>query len=403
MKEKIAFVVDYYPYLGGYANRVVEQIKFLSRHFDVYLFYLFKKKNESIDVSAYVKREYALGDAVGERKTSAEVSMDPLSLLSRPSFYVNVIRNTVLEGAPIYYAASISSGNKERLKQLVVKEEIQYIWANGVFGAILSKELKGRYKVLDLCDSRYLLYTTLERVVKSLFKLFVIKIEKFLTRRFEMNMAQKFDLISFICKRDGEALGLDKFLVLPNIRVTKKIPEKKKTCDIVMVGRWDYVPNENALTFSVKEILPRLKKKISVIVIGPIKEELRGELEGYNKDLKIMGKVDDLYGYIASCRIMLAPIRAGAGVQNKIIDATEVGMPTLTTPFAKSGIDPDNKCEGIIACETAGEFADKIDELLGNEKEIERLGKSARKFFDDENKKNRKIYESLVSRIKANG
>src|SRR4030095_33019 len=130
---------------GGYANRINDQMALLSEHFDIRLFYLFRKKDESLEIPF---KSYQLPSEAGERKNSSEVSENPFSLL-RPSLILNSVR-AVLQGCPLYYAPYFSPKAASVLQRKMEEENIDLVWANGIIGAMLTKNLKARFKVLDV-------------------------------------------------------------------------------------------------------------------------------------------------------------------------------------------------------------------------------------------------------------
>ena len=53
-----------------------------------------------------------------------------------------------------------------------------------------------------------------------------------------------------------------------------------------------------------------------------------------------LGFVDDLPGFLGTCRAMIAPIRTGGGVRVKILDAARMGLPVVGTTAAVGSLGP---------------------------------------------------------------
>ncbi len=406
--RKLAFVLDYYPYLGGYSSRVAEQLRVLSARYEVHLIYMFRKpQKECVDVSAFAK-EHRISPDVAERGDSSEMARNPLRLLASPKLLANMIRNVLFEGSPIYYAPYVSERIRADVKKVLDSERIDIVWANGVIGSLMAGKERAKMRVLDMCDSRALLYSTLRPLERSLPRKAFLWLDGMLARRFERESAKKNDMVVYICRRDGLFCGLKDsgFFVLPNIRQGRQMPKVPKRTDIVMLGRWDYLPNLDALNFAVREVLPKIRRDVSVEVVGVLRDRDRQSLVwasrgASNSKLAISGVVDDVPARLCSARLMLAPIRAGAGVQNKILDAAEAGVPVLTTPFSKSAIDPDGKCEGIIPCGGAEAFAGEAVRLLSDQDRAARLGSSCRSFYESYNAASMKRHAELMEKIDA--
>lgn len=404
----MAFIMDYYPYLGGYSSRVAGQLRALSGRYEIHLIYMFRKPDkECVDVSAFAK-EHRISPDVAERGDSSEMARNPLRLLASPKLLANLARNVLLEGSPIYYAPYVSERIRAEVRKVLEAERIDIIWANGVIGSLMAGRERAKMRVLDMCDSRTLLYSTIRPLERSLPKKAFLWLDGMLARGFERGAAGKNDMVIYICRRDGLACGLKEsgFFVLPNIRQEAAMPKVPKKTDIVMLGRWDYLPNLDALNFAVRDVLPKMRRAVSMEVVGLLRERERQSLEwasrgASNSKLVISGVVDDVPARLCAARLMLAPIRAGAGVQNKILDAAEAGIPVLTTRFSKEAVDPQGRCDGIVACDGAASFAHEAERILSDPKEAARLGAACRAFYESYNAESRKRYQELMERIDA--
>jgi GT2 family glycosyltransferase/glycosyltransferase involved in cell wall biosynthesis len=116
-------------------------------------------------------------------------------------------------------------------------------------------------------------------------------------------------------------------------------PPRERT--ILFVAGFAHAPNVDAAKFLVGQVLPELKRKI-----GPVKVILAGsrptaevlalatanvEVTGYISDAAL----DELYD---QCRVAAAPLRFGAGVKGKVIEALSRGLPLVTTTIGAQGI-----------------------------------------------------------------
>ena len=144
--------------------------------------------------------------------------------------------------------------------------------------------------------------------------------------------------------------------------------------DIMFVGGFGHAPNVDAIEWFVEEIWPRIYKKnenIHFYIIGskPTKEILKLA----NKNITVTGYISDqeLDEYYEKCRIVVAPLRFGAGVKGKIIDSLYNGVPLVTTTVGAEGI-PFSKDIMKIADSTST-FAEAVNELYNNDSLLEEL------------------------------
>ena len=112
--------------------------------------------------------------------------------------------------------------------------------------------------------------------------------------------------------------------------------------DILFVAGFAHEPNEDAALWFVKMILP---------VILQRKPTARIWLVGSNPTRKIRDLVSDpsiaVTGFVtdeqlaacyANARVAVAPLRYGAGLKGKVIEAMRFGVPIVTTPFGVQGM-----------------------------------------------------------------
>ncbi len=137
--------------------------------------------------------------------------------------------------------------------------------------------------------------------------------------------------------------------------------------DLVFVGSFQHPPNEDAVVWFAREILPRLRSTLPGLrlhVIGqPVPLALR-EFEA--DDLILHGFVADLEPYMDGCRISVAPLRYGAGVKGKVNMAMSYGLPVVATPAAVEGMHIQAGSDVLVAAD-AEAFAAAIVQLYGDE------------------------------------
>lgn len=137
---------------------------------------------------------------------------------------------------------------------------------------------------------------------------------------------------------------------------------------LLFVGGFAHPPNTDAVLWFVKEVLPLIREKIQVpfyIVGSRTPDEIR-ELASPESGIVVKGFISDeeLSALYKSCRVDVVPLRFGAGVKGKVVEAIYNGMPTVTTPTGAEGIE--NVDQAVFIRESAREFADAVIELYRN-------------------------------------
>lgn len=103
---------------------------------------------------------------------------------------------------------------------------------------------------------------------------------------------------------------------------------------LVLMGTRDWPPNQEAFLTALR-LWPRVSAGIpdaELCVIGA--KAAKGPEPEYPEGVRDLGFVDDLPGFLATCRAMIAPIRTGGGVRVKILDAARMGLPVVGTTAA---------------------------------------------------------------------
>lgn len=149
-----------------------------------------------------------------------------------------------------------------------------------------------------------------------------------------------------------------------NLPAPQKFEDRK---DILFVGGFLHAPNADGLQWFVKEIFPQIVKVIPDIKLNVagsnVTDEIR-QLESTN--INILGFVSDeeLQYLYKTTRVVVAPLRYGAGMKGKVIEALYNQIPIITTDIGAEGIENLNNAIAI-ANEPDG-FAHKLIELYSN-------------------------------------
>mgnify|MGYP001744139759 FL=1 len=119
------------------------------------------------------------------------------------------------------------------------------------------------------------------------------------------------------------------------------------------MGGFAHPPNLDAVLWFLKEVFPKIRAEepVNFYVAGSkVPEELKA-LHSPENGIHILGFVSDerLRELYENCRLVVVPLRYGAGVKGKVIEALYYGAPVLTTSIG---------AEGIPAAETVMEIED---------------------------------------------
>lgn len=122
--------------------------------------------------------------------------------------------------------------------------------------------------------------------------------------------------------------------------------------DFVSIGNFFHAPNLDAVKILKKEIwlpirksLPHTKLHIYGAYISQQVLEMHDEKNGFI----VHGRAEDARAVIGNSKVLLAPLRFGAGLKGKLLDAMQTGTPSITTSIGSEGMTYQNSWNGFIA------------------------------------------------------
>ncbi|WNX84095.1 glycosyltransferase [Agathobaculum sp. NTUH-O15-33] len=141
--------------------------------------------------------------------------------------------------------------------------------------------------------------------------------------------------------------------------------------DAMFIGGFGHRPNVDAVKWLATEVMPHLLKRLpelTVYILGSNPPDEVKTLE--SEHLRIMGFVTDeeLERYYSACRLDLVPLRYGAGIKGKVVEAMRYGMPVVTTSVGAEGISGADSI--LTVADSAEEFAQKAASLYQNGEEL---------------------------------
>lgn len=183
--------------------------------------------------------------------------------------------------------------------------------------------------------------------------------------------------------------------IAPSVNVKSIIPyifERKNTIlyepqfrkDIMFVGGFNHTPNVDAVKWFYTEIFPRIKEKeptIKCYVVGsnPPKEIREFERE----DFIVTGYVSDeeLEDFYRQIRMVIVPLRYGAGIKGKVVEAMSYSVPVVTTSIGAEGIIDQRNCLQIS--DDASDFSEKVVSMYNDMEQLKTISKLEERCIED--------------------
>ncbi|MBT8269388.1 MAG: glycosyltransferase family 4 protein [Bacteroidia bacterium] len=127
----------------------------------------------------------------------------------------------------------------------------------------------------------------------------------------------------------------------------------------VMIGNFRHAPNVDAIYFLKEEIWPLIRKmepSAEVRIYGAYMPENLKKLDSEQEGFYLMGHAENLSQVFNHARILLAPLRFGAGLKGKLMDAMSQGIPFVTTTYGMEGFSNFEGVPSAVA-DDPGSFA----------------------------------------------
>ena len=121
--------------------------------------------------------------------------------------------------------------------------------------------------------------------------------------------------------------------------------------DFIIIGNFLHEPNWNSVQYLKETIWPLIRKEIpeaNLLVYGAYPSQKVLQLHQPKEGFHIMGRADDAQEVVSKARIVLAPLRFGAGIKGKLLEAMQCGTPSITTSIGAESMFGDLPWNGFI-------------------------------------------------------
>jgi len=150
------------------------------------------------------------------------------------------------------------------------------------------------------------------------------------------------------------------FLVAPVSEAKKEeLPTYAHRENFMTIGNFMHPPNYNALLYLKETIWPKMSAQLPQAKLynyGAYVSQKVMQLHNEKEGFLIKGWAENVHTPMQNSRLLLAPIRFGAGLKGKVFDAMQNGTPLITTSFGAEGIMTNGNANGYI-CDTPESFA----------------------------------------------
>ena len=149
-----------------------------------------------------------------------------------------------------------------------------------------------------------------------------------------------------------------------------EIPKCNERNDFVFIGNFLHEPNWDCVKYLSDVIWPLLHKKlpeVKMLIYGAYPSQKVLQLHKPKQKFYILGRVEDAFDVVKNAKVVLAPIRFGAGIKGKLLEAMQCGTPSVTSSIGAEAMHGNLEWNGFVK-DNATEFVVAVVLLYQDEK-----------------------------------
>ncbi|MBD9443247.1 glycosyltransferase [Pseudomonas sp. PDM04] len=135
------------------------------------------------------------------------------------------------------------------------------------------------------------------------------------------------------------------------------------------IGNFRHAPNWDAVLWMKTTVWPLIRQQLPTAqlhIYGAYTPPKATALHNAAQGFHVLNWAQDALQVMTAARVLLAPLRFGAGIKGKILDAMICGTPNVTTPIGAEGMHGEAAWPGAVT-RTAQAFADQAVQLYRDE------------------------------------
>ena len=148
---------------------------------------------------------------------------------------------------------------------------------------------------------------------------------------------------------------------------------------LVFTGWMDWLPNEDAMLFFCRQILPLVRAQVpdvTVAIIGRAPSAAVRALADID-GVSVTGRVEDVRPHVQAGAVFIIPLRVGGGTRLKIFEAMAMGKAVVSTTVGAEGLPVVDGTHLLLADGPAA-FAKAVVSLLRDPERRRQLGAAAK-------------------------
>lgn len=247
--------------------------------------------------------------------------------------------------------------------------------------------------VLNEHNIEWKVYRNIGKSQKNILKKIMYLIDSYRLKKYESRILSEGEIakLTFVSEKDMNEM-IDSGIVerkecalIPVGADNRPLLSDKNNEKIIdFIGKMSYAPNIEAVEWFVREIFPKIKRKIGkckFYIVG--KEPSNALLRLASEDVIVTGMVDSVQEYYQKADLIVLPLKNGGGVKVKLLEALGYNKKIVSTSIGVEGtMYASNRM--IPVSDDAEEFATFcINALIDEEWNKEKYAVAREKFLNN--------------------
>jgi len=120
---------------------------------------------------------------------------------------------------------------------------------------------------------------------------------------------------------------------------------------VALIANFRHEPNADGLLWLFREVMPLVWEEAQIVLnVAGVDLPAGVARTLTHPHLRVLGPVREVWPLLAASRLAVAPLRYGAGIKGKVLEAWAAGLPCAMTPIAAEGLPPVD----TVAADAAG-------------------------------------------------
>lgn len=137
-----------------------------------------------------------------------------------------------------------------------------------------------------------------------------------------------------------------------SLQLVDALPDFNDRQHFICIGNFRHEPNWDAVLYLKHAIWPRIRSQLpqaELHIYGAYPPPKATQLHNAKQGFYIKGWAEDAFAVMQQARVCLAPLRFGAGLKGKLMDAIRCGTPSVTTNIGAEGMTQGDQWAGLVA------------------------------------------------------